>query len=106
MSRFIENFFRIGFIIAVPSAIILLKKIKEKSLSGEISQEPLTKDEKNKVWILALLNPVWTGAILYFGLKKRFPVKAKNVNTISWKALFILFIIGAILWVLGLVQIK
>jgi hypothetical protein len=64
---------------------------------GKISQDPLTKKEKVITWILCILCPVINGAIFYYGLKKKFPVKAKKANTISIISFLIEFIILGLL---------
>lgn len=70
----------IGMAISIIGSIIVMKRAKAKLTSGQVSQEPLTDDEKTKVWILALLNPIWTDIILYFSWRKSLPIKAKNAN--------------------------
>ena len=87
----------IGIIISIIGSVIEMKKIKKKSTPEQLSQEPLTRDERIKVWVLALFNPVWTDIILYFGLRKRFPAKAKSANIICF-IVFALWIITSILF--------
>ena len=90
-------------LISIIGSVIVMQGAKAKISSGQSSQDPLTKDERIKVWILAILNPVLTGAILYFGLRKRLPIKARNSNTISFAAVGI----WIILWfVLALISSK
>jgi len=76
----------IFFCISLVGSIIVMKRVKAKISPGQISQEPLTKDEKIKIWILALLNPIWAGLIFYFGWRKLLPIKAKKANIISFVA--------------------
>jgi hypothetical protein len=86
----------------VVGSFIFISKINRKKQEEQISQEPLSKDEKIKVWILLILNPVLAGAILYFGLRKRFPAKAKNANKISFIAYIpwlVIVVLRAFLWV-------
>ena len=70
----------IGMAISIIGSIIIMKRAKAKLTPGQVSQEPLMDDEKTKVWILALLNPIWTDIILYFGWRKSLPIKAKSAN--------------------------
>ncbi|MCX6737830.1 MAG: hypothetical protein NTY11_00145 [Candidatus Parcubacteria bacterium] len=89
-------------LISAVGSFIFINKVNKRKQEEWASQEPLLKDEKIKVWILLILNPVLAGAILYFGLRKRFPIKAKNANKISFIA-YIPWIVIAIwrasLWV-------
>lgn len=75
------------------STIILLKKEKNKVPSGQISQEPLTGQEKMLIWTLCIFNPVLAGAILYYGWKKVLPEKAKMANQISFAAIGLVFVL-------------
>ena len=84
-------------LISIIGSVSIIQGVKVKISQGQVSQDPLTRDEKIKVWILAILNPVLTGAILYFGLKKRSPIKAKNSNTISFAAVGAWIIVWVIL---------
>lgn len=59
---------------------------------GQASQEALTQEEKRKVWIFALLNPIFAFIILYYGWRKQLPLKAKGVNNIA--------IISFLIWVI------
>lgn len=73
--------------------IILLKKTKSKVLVGQVSQDPLTGQEKLLIWILCIFNPVLAGAILYYGWRKVLPEKAKMANQISFAALGLAFVL-------------
>jgi len=83
----------VGMVISILGSVSVMKKAKEKTVDGQVSQESLTTNEKLKVWALALLNPIWTDIILYYGLRKKLPVKAKRINIICFIAfgLWILF---------------
>lgn len=48
-----------------------------------VSEEGLTTNEKIAAWIFSILNPVITGAIMYYMWRKRYPTKAKKANHIS-----------------------
>ena len=50
--------------------------------------------EKLYIWAIYLLNPIWGGAILYYGWKNKLPVKAKSANQISLWAFFLELVIG------------
>jgi hypothetical protein len=84
-------------LISIAGAMFLVRETKAKIPHGQTSQEPLTKNEKIKVWILAILNPVLTGAILYFGWRKSLPIKAKNANVISFAALGLWIVLSILL---------
>ncbi|MCX6764231.1 MAG: hypothetical protein NTU58_00780 [Candidatus Nealsonbacteria bacterium] len=79
----------IGIVVSIIGSIIIMKRIKAKLAVGQVSQEPLTKDERIKIWILALFNPIWTDIILYFGWRKSLPIKAKNANLICFITFFL-----------------
>jgi hypothetical protein len=64
-----------------------LQKIK-------ISDEGLTRNEKIAAWIFSILNPVITGAIMYYMWRKRYPTKAKQANHISIIVFLIEFMLG------------
>lgn len=93
----------VGGLTSIVGSYGLMKKAKVKLQAGQISQDPLTKDEKTKISALAILNPLWAGIILYYGWRKSFPIKAKGANNISLAAfllwLFSSFIFG---WPLNL----
>jgi len=48
-----------------------------------VSEEGLTTNEKIAAWIFSILNPIITGAIMYYMWRKRYPTKAKKANHIS-----------------------
>lgn len=59
-------------------------KMKDtKELEQALPQEGLTRRERVIAWIFALLNPIITGAVMYYMWKKSYPVKAKQANQIS-----------------------
>lgn len=47
--------------------------------------------EKILIWVLSILNPILTGLVMYFGLRKLLPNKAKQINKITLIA-FLIFI--------------
>ncbi len=87
----------IGIVISIIGSIIVMKRAKAKLTQEEVSQEPLTNDEKTKVWILALLNPIWTDVILYFGWKKSLPIKARNANLTCFISLGVWLILSRLI---------
>ena len=76
--------------------IVLTVNRRSKVADGQVITDGLTHDEKISVWIICLLNPIWGGAIMYYGWKKKLPEKAKQANNISFKGFFI----SAILYIL------
>lgn len=82
----------IGGLTSIAGSYSMMKKAKSKLTPGQIMQDPLTNDEKNKTYIFALLNPLWAGIILYYGWKKCLPIKAKSANDISLMAFALWFI--------------
>lgn len=85
-------------IIAIIGSIFVARKAKSKLQGGEIPQDSLTQEEKNKVFTMALLNPIWAGLIFYLEWKYKLPVKASQANKISFIAfgiwLLLSFLIG------------
>ncbi|MCK4891628.1 MAG: hypothetical protein KAS78_03085 [Candidatus Pacebacteria bacterium] len=92
-----------GGLISIIGSFSVMKKSKSKLEPEQTSQDPLTDDENKKVYILAILNPIWAGLIFYFGWKKKLPIKAKKANRITFIA-FGLWIIASVLigWPLSL----
>jgi hypothetical protein len=76
-------------ILAIIWAIIINRKIP----SGQTSVEPFNTISKVAVFIMCLLAPILVGAILYYGLHKKFPAKARFANISSFIALFIEIVI-------------
>lgn len=94
-------------LVAATTAIVgsykLMKSAKSKLASEQISQDGLSHDEKNKVYALALLNPVWAGIIFYFGWRKNLPAKAKEANNITFIAFALWILLSLIIgWPLKL----
>lgn len=79
------------------TSIVFMIRVKSKIVSGQISQEALTKKEKTIIWVLCLLNPLIAGAVFYYGWKKLLPKKAKQANTISFAAFGIVLVLVIIL---------
>ena len=84
----------IGGLISIIGSFTMMKKAKSELEPEQISQDSLTDDENKKVYILAILNPIWAGLIFYFGWKNRLPIKAKKANRISFVAFGIWLILS------------
>jgi len=64
--------------------------VKSKVTEGQVNSDSLSKGkEKIITWIICIINPIWGGAILYYGWKKKLPTKAKQANKISMIAFLI-----------------
>ena len=74
---------------------------RSKVLKGQVNNNPLNRKEKLFIWTICFLNPIWGGAILYYGWRKILPEKAKQANTISFGAFGILIILEIIYVLLG-----
>ena len=92
-----------GGLISIIGSFSVMKKSKSKLEPEQISQDPLTDDENKKVYIFAILNPIWAGIIFYFGWKNKLPIKAKKANRITFIA-FGIWLIASVLigWPLNL----
>jgi hypothetical protein len=55
----------------------------------------MTTPERTVVWLMALVNPIATGAILYYGWRHAFPTKAKEANRIS-QCIFLAYVVLAL----------
>lgn len=58
-----------------------------------INNETLTKNQKIAAWVFSIINPIITGAIMYFMWRDKYPTKAKQANNIS----IIVFLIESVL---------
>lgn len=85
---------QIIFLIVLATTIYIMITEKKSVPAGQTSQEPLTKKLKVVIWVLCIFNPLIAGTILYYGWKKKLPVKAHKANQISLWAFFILIVIG------------
>lgn len=84
------------FIVDTIIAIVFMRNKRNSIIGTEPVKDPLTKDEKIKVWVLCLLSPLVAGAIFYYGWKNKLPKKSAEANTISWYA-FAILVLGWIL---------
>lgn len=87
-----------GGLIAIIGSYKLMKQAKFQLQAGQVSQDSLTNNEKTQVYIYALLNPLFAGAIFYYGWRKVLPIKAKNANDAS----LIAFVVWIILFATGI----
>ena len=53
----------------------------------------LSGKDKLIVWLVCIFNPIWGGAIFYYGLKNKFPQKAKQANKISMIAFLVTLVV-------------
>ena len=90
---------QIIFLVVLVTTIYLMVKEKNAIPKDQISQEPLTKNLKIIIWVLCFLNPLIAGTILYYGWKKRLPVKAEKANKISLWSFFIILVVGTIAFI-------
>lgn len=78
-------------------------KTKEEKMTYTSSQfidnETLTKNQKNAAWVFSIINPIITGAVMYYMWKDKHPAKAKQANNIS----IIVFLIELVLGIAVLV---
>src|SRR4030067_3149488 len=81
-----ENFISLLFVVALVVTIWLMLDRRSRVKDGQTVDESLTTNEKILVWVLCLFDPIISGAIFYFGWKKKMPIKAKQANTISFAA--------------------
>lgn len=69
-------------------AIFYMISVKKKAQTGQVN-DMLSGGEKLYIWISSLLNPVFSGAVFYYGWKKMMPHRAKQANAISLWAFLI-----------------
>ena len=81
-------------------AIFLMVKNRRAVPEGQVVTDPLTEQQKVYIWIFSFLNPIFAGAIFYYGWKKKLPTKAKQANQISLWAFFITILISLAFFVL------
>ena len=70
------------------SAIGYMVSVRGKVKTGQ-AVDQLTGGEKLYIWIASLLNPIFSGAVFYYGWKNLLPRKAKQANSISLWAFLI-----------------
>lgn len=87
-------------LIVIAIFFMLLTKNKYK----EISQDPLTIDEKIIIWIICFFNFFTCSVILYFGWKKLLPIKTKQLNSILLRIIIIYIILAPIASILFLMN--
>jgi hypothetical protein len=77
-------------------------KTNKNIIDGQSSSEPLTKKEKIGVIFLCIFNPIIAGTILYYGWKKKLPIKAHQANQISLWVFFVMVVLGIVGAFLGI----
>lgn len=80
--------FQIISLIILVAAIFYMISVKKKAQTGQVN-DMLSGGEKLYIWISSLLNPVFSGAVFYYGWKKMMPHRAKQANAISLWAFLI-----------------
>lgn len=88
--------FPIISLIVLISAVGYMVSVRGKVKTGQ-AVDQLSGGEKVYIWITCLLNPVFSGAVFYYGWKKMLPHKAKQANSISLWA-FLLLIVLVVLY--------
>lgn len=73
------------------------EELQEELQHFVVSVEGLTKNEKIAAWIFSIINPVITGAIMYYMWRKRYPTKAKKANNISMIVFLVEFVLGILI---------
>ena len=59
-----------------------------------LSDEGLTTNQKIAAWVFSIINPVITGAIMYYMWRNKYPTKARQANHISIIVFLIEIVIG------------
>ncbi len=88
--------FQILSLLVLISAIGYMVSVRGKVKTGQ-AVDQLSGGEKLYIWITCLLNPVFSGAVFYYGWKKLLPQKAKQANSISLWAFFLEIVIGVLI---------
>ncbi len=71
--------------------IALVTQVDKKVKDRNTSKDRLTTTEKIFTVIAGLLLPlIAVNGIMYYGLKKKYPAKAKTANSIGWITLLVL----------------
>ena len=93
--------YTIIWFITLAVSVTLMIRAKSKIEDGQQLVDPLSGTEKAIVWIVCFLNPVLSGAIFYYGWKKKLPVKARKANDISLWAFAIEVLLGGLIFFLN-----
>jgi len=88
-------------IAAIGLAFYFMIKEKKKVPDGQVIQDPLSSSIKTWVWVICFFNPIWGGAIFYYGWKKKMPVMAKQANNASLIIFLLQIVLAIILIYLG-----
>jgi len=71
------------------------KRIKKAYANTQfISNEGLTTNQKVAAWVFSIINPIITGAIMYYMWRNKYPTKARQANHISIIVFLIEIVIG------------
>ncbi|MFT7644986.1 MAG: hypothetical protein ACI9BF_000655 [Candidatus Paceibacteria bacterium] len=92
---------QIFFIAAIIVAYLFQIHEGKKVPDGQVTQEPLSSSLKLWVWVICFFNPVYGGAIFYYGWKKKMPVMAKQANNASLIIFLLQIVSGFILLYFG-----
>ena len=84
--------FQIISLLVLISAVGYMVSVRGKFKTGQ-AVDQLSGGEKLYIWITCLLNPIFSGAVFYYGWKKMLPHKAKQANSISLWAFFLAIVI-------------
>jgi hypothetical protein len=86
-------------LVVLGTAIWYMLKVKKQAQSNQVAST-LSGGEKTFIWIASLLNPIFSGAVFYYGWKKLLPMKAKQANHISMWAFLIELVLGFVVFFL------
>ena len=92
-------------LVAIVFAFYFMLRERKKVPEGQVIQDPISPSLKPLVWIICFFNPVWGGAIFYYGWKKRMPVMAKQANNASLLIFLLQIILGFALIYLGVIHV-
>ena len=84
-------------IIALVYTIAFARRVADNIPEGSVYTEPLLGLEKLNVWLVNIVNPIWSGFVLYFTWRKKLPTKAKQASHVSFIVFGIELVIGCIL---------
>jgi hypothetical protein len=79
------------------AAIFILVKEREKIPAGQSSFESWGKKELFLIFLVNVFSPIVSGAVLYYGLRRRWPTKAKIANHFSYVGLVLYLLLAYLL---------
>ena len=77
------------YLLAVVWASGLMLARRKQAAETVAADRSLSGSETLQVWLVSLLNPLFSGAIFYFGWRSPLPTMAREANRISMYAFFI-----------------